>query len=149
MPGSIPLPQIHFGKSKEKSVMCEVKTTDNRLVVEEIPVTANCAASDKRSAAFIIDNDEQYQAEDGNFIQLVSDKSRFPLMPKSEAVLAALKQKQLEGQSNDIFELTEEIKIGEQFANARKNDRGDVIKWVVSFVMGAFVLIAAMQYLWG
>ncbi|MCK9571572.1 hypothetical protein M0R72_21660 [Candidatus Pacearchaeota archaeon] len=149
MPGSIPLPQISLGKNKEKSQMCEVVTTDGRLVVDEIPVTANCADSDKRGCAFIIDNSEQYLAEDGSFHQLVSDKSRLPLMPVSEVELIKKKEKELDGIADDIFDLTEDMKINEQFANARKNDRGDVIKWVVSIVMGAFVIIAAMQYLWG
>lgn len=129
--------------------MCEVMTTDGRLVIEEIPVTANCADSEKRGAAFVIDPTEHYEAGDGSFRQLTSDKSQLPIMPESEKTLREAKVKQLEGMADDIFELTEDIKINEQFMNAKKNDRGDVIKWCVSIFGAAFVLIAAMQYLWG
>jgi hypothetical protein len=149
MPGSLSIPQIHFGKTKEKSQMFEIITTDGRLPVEEIPVIANCADSEKHGAAFIIDYQEQYQAEDGTFHQLVSDKSQLPLLPKSEQKLFEAKEKELNGMAKDIFELTEDKKIDEQFEAAKNNDRGDVIKWVVSVVMGAFVIIAAMQYIWG
>jgi hypothetical protein len=70
-------------------------------------------------------------------------------LPKSEQKLFEAKEKELNGMAKDIFELTEDKKIDEQFEAAKNNDRGDVIKWVVSVVMGAFVIIAAMQYIWG
>jgi len=146
---SIPLPQIKWGKHKEKSQMCEVLTTDGRLVIDEVPVTANSAVSDKYGCVFIIDYQEQYEAEDGTFHQLVSDKSRLPLMPVSETVLKAAKEKQLEGMVNDIFELTEDMKIYEQFANAKKSEFGETLKWIVSFVMGGFVIIAAIVHFGG
>lgn len=129
--------------------MFEIITTDGRLTVEEIPVTANCADSEKHGCAFVIDYQEQYEAEDGTFHQLVSDKSQLPLMPSSETAKLKEKEKQLQGMAKDIFELTEDMKQDEQFEEAKRKDRGDVIKWVVSCVMGAFVIIAGMQYLWG
>lgn len=124
--------------------MAQVSTTDGRLLIEEIPVTANCAISDKHTALFILDDTEQYLGQDGNFYQLVSDKSCIPLMPKNEVAKTIEKERELEAYLDGVFDLTEDMKIYEQFMNAKKNDKGDVIKWVVSVVFAAFVIIAAI-----
>lgn len=146
---NIPIPQINFGKRKEASQMSFVFTTDGRGLTEEIPVISNCAISDKHTSLFMIEQTEQYEGKDGNFYQLFSDKSQIPLMPKSEDPKRLEIEKRLEGMADDIFDLTEDIKAYENFMANKKNDRGDVIKWCVSIVMAAFVIIAGMQYLWG
>lgn len=146
---SIPLPVIKLGKRKENSQMAHVSTTDGRCLQEEIPVTANSAVSDKHACFFILDDTEQYQGKDGHFYQLLSDKSALPLMPKSEFAKRAERAKQLESATDNIFNLTEDEKIYENFMNAKKNDRGDVIKWCVSFAFAAFTIIGAIAYLKG
>jgi hypothetical protein len=149
MPSSIPLPQVNLGKRKDKTQMCHVSTTDGRLVAEEIPVVANCAMSDKFTALFLMDDTEQYLGPDGHFYQLYSDKSQIPLMPKSEAGKKALSEKNMAVSANDIFDLTEEMKTYENIMSAKKNSFGETLKWIVSVVFGAFVIIAALYFFFG
>jgi hypothetical protein len=146
---SIPLPQVNLGKRKEKTQMCHVSTTDGRLQSEEIPVEANCGMSDKHTALFILDDTEQYQGPDGHYYQLYSDKSWMPLMPKGEDNKRVALEKRMAAAADDIFNQTEDRKTYENFMAAKKNDFGDTLKWIVSVVFGAFVVIAALYYFFG
>lgn len=149
MPSSIPLPQIKLGKRKDKTQMGHVSTTDGRVVPEEIPVTSNCAMSDKFTALFLMDDTEQYLGPDGHFYQLWSDKDTIPLMPKSESVKKAKGEKSIANSKDAIFNLTEDIETYRNLMQAKKNDFGDTLKWIVSIVFGSLVIIAALYFFVG
>lgn len=145
----IPLPQISLGKRKDSSLMSHISTTDGRCLPEEIPIIQNCAVSEKHTCLFMTESTEMYQGKDGNYYQLFSDKSMIPLMPKSESAKKAELEKHITGLSDQIFDLTEDIKVYEQFQNMKKNDKGDLIKWCVSVFGAVFVIIAAINYFKG
>jgi hypothetical protein len=140
----IPLPQIRFTKKKEISQIMDVMTTDGRLVEPEIPVIANLATDENTGNSFLIDPQELYQCKDGTFHQLVSDKSRKPIVPSW--VKKDIDWKKITG---GLVGLTYDIKRAEVFLQNKKNDYMDSLKVIVAIGAVAFIIVAAMQYLWG
>ena len=145
---NIPVPQIKFGKRKTRSQMFEILTIDGRWIDVELPVSFNCSDDEARGGAFLLDSDNQYEAEDGTMHQIVSEKSLIPICMISQSKLLDGKNDdaELKKISEDVFNLTFEQKKAEQFAKLKKNEIWDKALWIVSIVCGTFLVIAAFNY---
>ena len=151
MPSSIPLPQIKFGKRKERSQMCELFTDDGRWVDVELPALNSCVDDEPFSKAYLLDPENQFLAEDNNWHQLITEKSQIPLSLREQNIYqnGENDEKELEALSNSLFRLTAEQKQAEQFKKAQSTEAWNKFLWIVSIVMGSLILIAGMRYLWG
>jgi len=151
MPSSIPLPQLKFGKRKERSLVCEVFTDDGRWPNKELPVLNSCADDANVGMSFIIDPDNQFLAEDGNWHQLVSEKSEIPICLRKESTLQDGKddEGELKQLGHDIFRVSFKKELAEALENAKQSEAWNKLTWIVSIVCGTVLIIFMMQYLGG
>jgi hypothetical protein len=143
MPG-IPLPTIRLSKKKETSQIMDVMTTDGRLVEPEIPVIASMASDDATGNSFLLDPNELYLCKDKTYHQLVSDKSRKPLVPSW-----VTKQHDWKKIAGGHVGLTYDVKRAQQYLENKKNEYMESLKIIVAIGATAFVIIAGMYLLWG
>jgi len=149
---SIPLPQIKLGKRKERSQMCEVFTDDGRWIDRELPALNSCVDDEMVGTAFLLDPDNQFQAEDGNQHQLLTEKSQETLRLRKEQIHEEEGdggKDELVELRNSLFRLTSEQKQAEQFKKAETSEAWNKFLWIVSIVCGTMVLIAGMNYIGG
>jgi hypothetical protein len=140
----IALPILKFTKKKETTQIMDVMTTDGRLVEPEIPVISSIATDENTENSFLINPRELYLCKDKMYHQLVSDKCKKPLIPSW--VQSDVDYKKVSGV---VVGLTYDIKRAQQFLANKKSDYMDSLKVIVAIGAVAFVLVAAMHYLWG
>ena len=151
MPTNIPLPALKWGKRKTRSQMCEVFTIDGRWIDKEMPAFHSYMSVEEWTMAFLIDSNNQYQAEDGTWHQLITEKSQIPICLMQANVYQDGKddEKELKELSDQIFKLTDEQAQAEQFAKAGKSEIWNKIMWIISIVCGTFLIVAAFSYFGG
>jgi hypothetical protein len=93
IPTSIPVPQIRLGKRKERSLMWEMYTDDGRIVDVEIDVLLGCCDDIKRGKGFLLDVNNQYTNERGEWVQVGWDRSLMPLCMIEETKILGVKNK--------------------------------------------------------
>lgn len=149
MPASIPIPQLKIGKRKERSQVIEALTDDGRWIDHELPVNNSCMPWEEVQMAFLVDSDNQYQAEDGNWHQLITEKDMIPLCLRKPNGLQCEKSKELENLGNGIFKVSFEQKLLEGIVKAKTSESWNKFVWIVSIVCGAMVMIAGIRYFGG
>jgi len=153
MPSSIPIPQIKFGKRKERSVMCEVFRDDGKWTVVELPALYSCVDNDmvKPGVAFLIDADNQYLAEDGNWHQLITEKSQIPICLRKVNMYQDGKNddKELEELGNELFIQTFEEKQVEAIEKAQQADKWDKVQRIVIIVCATILVIVGIRWITG
>jgi len=131
--------------------MCEIFTPDGRWIDKELPALNSCVDDEVVGTAFLLDAKNQFLAEDNNWHQLITEKSQIPLCLREQSIYQDGKndETELKTLSDDLFRLTAEQKMAEQFKKAKQDVMGGRIVLIVSIIFSAFVLIAGMRYLWG
>jgi hypothetical protein len=149
MPSSIAIPQIKWGKRKERSVVCEFLTDDGRWVDRELPSpTVGCVADDETRLAFLIDPDNWFLAEDGNWHQLLTEKSHIPLCLRNTNIYQDGHNdgKKLKTVSDELFELSYEQRQVEAVESAKQEDSWDKIMRIVIIVCATILVIVGIRW---
>lgn len=150
MPASIPIPQVKFGKRKERSQMCVLQTKDGRWLDKEYPV-GHCIIDESAGMAWDIADDNLYLGEDGNWYQILSEESEIPICPRVPHYLADGEHDDADviNRSNEIFALSFEDKKTEQFLKARQSDMWNRIMWIAAMICATMMAFGAMSYFGG
>jgi len=145
---NIPIPQIKWGKRKERSVICEALTDDGRWVDREMPALSSCVDDEVAGMAFLLDDENQYLAEDGNWHQLISEKSQVPICLRkiSKYHDGNKDDEQLKGVSDDIFGLTYQQKQMEALENINKSDAWDKLYRIVIIISSTILIIVGIRW---
>ena len=145
MPVSIPLPRLKWGKRKERSQMCEIVTSDSRIVDLELDVLSGCVQNTKLTTqdAYILSPENQfYDEEESVWKQLLDELSGEPICLKKPIEDV----KKLWG---DIFENASVSAMLKKQKEAAQSVIWEKLTWIVSIVFGSFIIIAAIQYFKG
>lgn len=136
---------IKFGKTKQRSQMCEVFTEDGRILTMELEVLRGCADDPTSKQAFILDSSNQYvNIEDKTWTQPLWEPSTKPLRMINQD-----NDEDLEKLIDEIYNETWHNTIHDQYENVKKNEMENKIVWVVSLVCTAAVIIALIQWAGG
>ncbi len=149
---SIPLPSIKLAKKKDRAIIGEIFTDDGRIVDRELPSkVAGCVDDEKMGNAFLIDSEQQYMAEDGEWHQLFSEKSQIPLSYRVQSKLldGVNDEKEMNRLGNEIFVQAFEQKQMEWIEKAQVNDTMDKLMTIIIIVCVTGAIIVGMSYLWG
>jgi hypothetical protein len=148
MPTSIPVPQIKFGKTKQRSQMCDVFTIDGRLKIIELPVLHNCASDGDH--AFILDDNNQYYCEDDKtWHQILDERDAVPLQLRKDSYFADGEhdEQDLKEIRDELFRISSERAQAKEYARANTNDNWDKLKWIFTCVFGSLTVISALVFL--
>jgi len=137
---AIPLPKVTFGKRKKRSQMCEIFTDDGRIVDEELNVLRGCVDDPDRNAAFLIDSDNQFVCEDGQWYQILGERSTIPI-----CMIKPTNIKDLGELINQIFRETHETAKLQQYENAMKNAWMEKILWIIAIPCITLLLFYAIK----
>lgn len=133
---------LKFGKRKLRSQMCEMFTDDGRLITVEHDVLRGCIDDAIKAMAFIIDGDNQFMDEQGDWVQLLGERSIIPICPVKDSHIT-----DLEKLKDQIFhESHEEAKV-EQYKKAAQSAFMDKILWMITIPCVTFLIIFGVQYL--
>jgi len=154
MPTSIPIPQLKWGKKKERSIMALVFTIDGRIRTLEIPVESNCANleyPDGSGKGFLIDAENQYEGEDGLWYQLIDEQDQEPICLRKPHISIGEKEDEQKKKtaSDEIFRRAFRQRLMEGMVRAKTTSSQDRMVLIVSIVFGSLLLFAGMNYLWG
>ncbi len=141
LPNSIPVPQIRLGKRKTRSQMAEIFTDDGRIITTEISVLRGCMNDDKTGSAFLLDSDNQYTAEDGQWTQVLGERSTIPI-----SMVKATEYKRLQKIINKIYEESYEGEILNAQRQAKKGGQLDKIMWLVFGPLSFLLIIWMITY---
>lgn len=141
---TIPLPKVTLGKRKKRSQMCEIFTDDGRIIDVELDVLRGCVDDPDRNAAFLIDSDNQFVCEDGQWHQIIGEHCTLPIR-----MITKDKERDLDNLIPQIFRETHETAKLQQYENATKNAWMEKILWIVAIPCITFLLFYAIKELGG
>lgn len=123
--------------------MNEMFTDDGRIVTLEFDVGRGCTIDENLGMAFVISAGNQFTAEDGQWHQLLGERSTIPICLIKETEITDLK-----GLKDKIFrEAHEGAKIN-QYKIANRNFLIDKILWIVTIPCVTLLIIFAAR-MWG
>lgn len=135
---------VKFGKRKQRSQMCEMFTDDGRLLTVEHDVLRGCIDDSIKGMAFIIDGDNQFLDEQGDWVQLLGERSIIPICPVKGSNIT-----DLEKLKDQIYhESHEEAKV-EQYKKAEQSEFMNKILWMITIPCVTFLIIFGVQFKWG
>jgi len=151
MPSSIPLPSLKFGKRKGRSLICEVFTEDGRWFDKELPVELGCVDSSAPVFAGIIDPENQFQAADGTWHQLISEKSDIPICLRKKSIYEDGNQDEEDKKKvrDGIFRVAFKKEQAEALENAKASEAWNRLTAIVTIVCVTLFLIVGMTFLRG
>jgi len=141
---SIPLPSIKWGKHKERSAMADVFTEDGRIVEKEMVVSRACIDDEDTGAAFMLDAGNQFIDEKQTSLQILWERTCFPVCPVTPG-----KDADLGKVVNEVYKENRKLAVDQEFNKAAKADKTNKIIVMISIVCGTFIIIAAMRFLGG
>lgn len=115
--------------------MCEIFTDDGRIVTVEIDVLRGCMDDIKTGSAFLLDSDNQFTAEDGQWTQILGERSTIPI-----SLVKPTEYKELKSIINKIYHESIESEKLAQYDKAGKNDKFNKILWLVLGPVGLLAL---------
>ncbi len=144
--------KISLGKRKQRSQMCEMFTDDGRIVTIEEPVLRGCMDDPDKGMGFLIDEANQFTAEDGTWTQILGERSTLPL-----CLITKSKITDTPNSANDplrklidqIFHESQEAEKLNQYVQAARNIALDKITQIVAIVCSAMLLIYGFNHFWG
>lgn len=146
---SIPIPIIKFGKTKEKSQLCEVFTIDGRQ--RQIDFPAKTTFIDDGERAFLINENNQYfDKQVGVWVQPIFAAHVIPLQFREKDPLAdnINDDQQYKNLVDNLFKITAEEKQSKQYAEANANEAWGKFIWIITIVFGTLLAVAAIVK-WG
>ena len=133
---------LKFGKRKQRSQMCELFTDDGRLLTVEHDVLRGCIDDPLKGMGFIIDGANQFLDEQGNWVQLLGERSTIPICPVTISHITDLKA--LKGQ---IFHESHEESKVQQYKKAAQSEFMNKILWMITIPCVTFLIIFGVQKL--
>ena len=154
LPSVISVPRINWGKRKDRSVMGNFRTIDGQFIIgKELTADENCAVWEDLiyPKKFLIDPENQYQAEDGHWHQTYDIRSQIPLSLRKPSSLKDGKNDadELSKISDQIFGVTSDHTEFGLYKKLEDGDQWNKLTWIISIVCGSLLIIAGMHYLWG
>lgn len=148
MPTSIPLPQIKFGKTKERSQMNLVYTGDGRILEREFPCGISSINDDDHRSRYLIDPDNQYQGDDGNMYQMLFDKDAVPLcLRKTSKYRDGIEdEKDMKSLRAGIFKQAFKDKQMEGIESINNSDAWDKAYKIVMLICATILVIVAIRW---
>jgi len=116
--------------------MAEVFTDDGRIVTAEINVLRGCMDDEKTGSAFLLDADNQYTAEDGQWTQILGERSTIPI-----SMVKATEYKELQKIINKIYHESSEGEKLNQYQKIKDAERANRILWLVFGPLGILALL--------
>ena len=144
MPNSIPLPSIKWGKRKDRSQMSESFTEDGRIVSVELDVMRASMVNDNAQVGFLLDAENQYLTEDGTWIQVLWERTCYPV-----CMVKPGKDPDLGKLMGQIYDESKDLEIASQFKKADKKDKMTTALWMISIFSGTMIIIAGMMVFGG
>lgn len=147
MPASIPLPQIKWGKRKERSQMCVMFTSDGREENIELDALHGSIQNKKLTTqdAFILSAENQFfDEDDSTWKQLINEMSGVPI-----CMIKPMSEDEVNKRWGDIFENASVSAMIQKQKEAFQSVIWEKLTWIVSIVFGSFIIIAAIQYFKG
>ena len=143
MPTSIPLPQIYWGKRKQRSQMCEVHTLDRKIVEVELEVVRFCAADSIKNLAFLLDGENQYFSDKNYWVQILDERSLYPV--------CSIKKRDETKTKDLLLQIYREAKKQAKAEQYKKRDTNRMTAFVmiVSIFCTTMIVIAGMAWLRG
>lgn len=140
-------------KSKERSIVCRVRTMDGRILVSELPVLLNVLVDEKSTPghAYLPDENNLYLAEDGTYQQMLHEGDHIPICTRAQNQYTDGKKdnEEYDSVSNQLFDTSRNQAQAEVFDEINKSDHWNKIIWAISIVFGALLMFAAMNYFGG
>jgi len=106
-----------------------------------MPVLHGCG--DDETGAYLVDDKNQFLAEDGNWHQIVGENSFIPLQLREENL-----QDDDVSLGNQISKLSYQEAKREQFEQANKSEVWNKLMWLFTIVFGTLAAITAITK-WG
>jgi len=132
---SIPIPQLKFGKRKERSQVNEVFTDDGRIVTVELDVQNGCQVDEPRQKAFFISPENQYTSEMGVWTQIIDENSSIPF-----DAIEPIEIEDLQDLENKIYHESAENAKTNQYIRAANDTKMDKLMWIVVIVCCTFII---------
>lgn len=138
---SIPIPQVRWGKRKQRSQMCELNTDDGRILLVEFDVLRGCIDDDVKELAFLLSTDNQYLGDDGQWYQILGEQSTKPICP------LVPDDTNLNNQIENIFRESHEGAKINCYRLARKKQFMDRLLWLITIPAVTLLIVYALEYL--
>lgn len=140
---SIPIPRIYLGKRKERSQMCEIHTIDGKIVELELDVVRSCAAKPETNTAYLLDAENQYLNENGDWTQILWENSLYP-------VCSVIKREE-EDTKRLLLQIYREAKAQAKAEQYKKIDQNKMSAFImiVSIFCATMIVIAGIAWLRG
>ena len=127
--------------------MGEIFTDDGRIVDRELPSNvAGCVDDEVMGNAFLIDSDQQYLAEDGEWHQPLTEKSMEPLSLRQKKETDEEEEKKIQ---DEIFVEAFEEQLMVQINKAKTNEAWDSLIKIITVVCVTLGIIVVMGYVMG
>ena len=140
----ISVPSIKWGKRKNRSQMCEIFTDDGRILTAELDVLFGCVDDPIRKMGFLIDDENQFVAEDGHWTQILGERSSVPMCmvnPENADILKA--------RIGGLGRESRENAKSQLYDDAKKNTFADRIVLIVAIAVAGLLIFGAMKFLRG
>lgn len=137
------IPSVRWGKRKKRSQMTEVHTEDRRIEIVEMDVMRSCIDNPEKGMGFLLDGGNQYRSEDGNWCQILWERTLYPV--------SSVKKREESNYKDLLLQIYREAKAlakQEQYKKMNQN-RMNTFLWVVSIFCGTFIIIAGIRWLGG
>lgn len=143
---NIPLPQIRFGKTKEYSVMCKIRTMAGKVEIREFGLKRGNVYDEEAKRAFYINPDSQYKDEDGNWYQILDEKSAIPYSFKQKALF---NPEELTRQGETSFRVGFNQAVLESVEDIKKSEVLDKFFKIVIVISATILVIVGLRYFGG
>jgi hypothetical protein len=115
--------------------MAEVFTDDGRIITAEITVLRGCMDDEKTGSAFLLDSDNQFTAEDGQWTQILGERSTIPI-----SMVKPTEYKELQKIINKIYHESSEGEKLKQYENSNKKEASNRMMWLVLGPVGLLAI---------
>jgi hypothetical protein len=115
--------------------MAEIFTDDGRIVTAEITVLRGCMDDEKTNSAFLLDSDNQFTAEDGQWTQILGERSTIPI-----SMVKPTEYKKLQEIINKIYHESSESEKLKQYENAKNKETSNRVMWLILGPVGLLTL---------
>lgn len=139
----INLPTIKWGKKKTRSQMCEIFTDDGRIQDQELDVVKSCVHDPDKGLGFLLDSDDQLVGEDGQWYQVLYERSAIPVCMVGGANITEEKLPEI---INQIYDESQKAAKEEQYMKASKNNTMDKLMVIVAIVCASALIMFGIQY---
>ena len=129
--------------------MCEILTDDGRWIDKEYPALSSCVIDEQTRMAFLLDSANQYEAEDANDHQLLTEKSQIPLSLRVPSRYKDKDKKEMKVLRDSIFRMIFRQKQTEGIEEVKTQDTWDKVYKVVIVISATILVIVGIRWMAG